>query len=265
MNKKQVRQFLKKRNLHPVKKLGQNFLINQQAIQTIVMRVQKHSPPFIEIGPGLGALTNHFKKKTNIILVERDKKIASYWKEQAYSVLSADALKLEWLTAFPKKFILFGNLPYEIASRLIVKSCLYREQVQGMIFMMQKEVAQRATARPQGKNYGFLSVMAQTFWEILPVASIPKTYFYPIPKVEGAVLEFRIKQTASRLDPKSFLQFIKQCFAFKRKMLFKQIPAGSAEQIKKILGNLGLSENCRAEELSSRQFIKLYLQINHPR
>ena len=103
MNKKQVRQFFKKRKLHPIKKLGQNFLINQKAIQKIVTRVQKYSPPFVEIGPGLGALTNHFKKKKDLILVERDKKIAAYWREQAYFVLSADVLQLEWLTAFPKK------------------------------------------------------------------------------------------------------------------------------------------------------------------
>lgn len=264
MNKKQVQQFLKKRNLHPIKKLGQNFLINKQAVQKIVTRVQKYSPPFVEIGPGLGALTNHFKKKKDIILVERDKKIAAYWKKQAYSVLSADALKLEWLTAFPKKFILFGNLPYEIASSLIVKSCLHQNQIKGMIFMMQKEVAQRAIAWPHNKSYGLLSVIAQTFWEIYPVAPIPKTCFYPVPKVDGTVLEFRIKQKASDLDSKSFLQFVKQCFAFKRKMLYKQIKTGSAEQIKKILGNLKLSENCRAEELSSQQFVKLYLQINRP-
>ena len=262
MNKKQVQQFLKKRNLYPIKKLGQNFLINQQAVQKIVTTVQKYSPPFVEIGPGLGALTNYFKKQKDIILVERDKKIAAYWKEQAYSVLSADVLKLEWLTAFPEKFILFGNLPYEIASSLIVKSCLYQEQIKGMVFMVQKEVAQRATAQSYKKNYGFLSVIAQTFWEISLVANIPRTYFYPIPKVEGTVLEFRVKQKTSELDSKSFLQFVKQCFSFKRKMLFKQIKLGSTEKIKKILGNIGLSENCRAEELSSQQFTELYLQIN---
>ena len=131
-----------------------------------------------------------------------------------------------------------------------------------MVFMMQKEVAERAAAWPHRKDYGFLSVIAQTFWEISPVARIPRTYFYPIPKVDGTVLEFRIKQKASELDSKSFLQFVKQCFAFKRKMLFKQIQAGSAEQIKKTLGRLGLSENCRAEELSYQQFVKLYLQIH---
>ena len=262
MNKKQVQQFLKKRNLHPIKKLGQNFLINQQAIQKIVMRVQKYSPPFIEVGPGLGALTNHFTKKKDVILVERDKKIAAYWKEQAYFVLSADVLKLEWLTAFPKKFTLFGNLPYEIASSLIIKSCLHQEQITRMVFMMQKEVAQRVTAQPHNKNYGLLSVMAQTFWKLSLVSHVSKTYFYPVPKVDGSILEFKPKQKISDLDSKSFLKFVKQCFSFKRKMLFKQIKYDSVEKVKKIFRALGILETCRAEELSSQQFVKLYLQIN---
>lgn len=260
MNKEQVKQFLKQKNLQPLKKFGQNFLINQNTIQNIVERVQKCPSPFVEIGPGLGSLTQHFvNKKKDIVLVEKDKKLAAHWKEVGYCVFCADALKLKW-EKLPKKFTLFGNLPYEIAARLILKSCLNQKQVQSMIFMMQKEVAQRVTAQPRSKNYGLLSVVSQTFWNICLAINVPKTNFYPIPKVDGRVLEFQTKKNKLNLSEDLFLQFVKKCFSFKRKMLFKQIDVPSFNMAKTILTNLGLHENCRAEELSPGQFVKLYFQ-----
>ena len=260
MNKKQVKQFLKQKKIQPLKKWGQNFLINQHIIQKIVQRVQKHPPPFVEIGPGLGALSQHFaNKKKDIILIERDKKLANYWKEAGWSVFQADALKFKW-EKLPRKITVFGNLPYEIASSLILKSCLQGKQIQSMIFMMQKEVAQRVKARPHSKDYGLLSVISQTFWNILIVANASKTDFYPSPKVEGRVLEFQSKKKETDLEADLFLKFVKQCFSFKRKMLFKQMGAQSLEIAKKTLKDLGLSEFCRAEELNPSQFAALYFQ-----
>lgn len=259
MNKKQVKQFFKENNIQPLKRFGQNFLINQAVIQSIAKRIQKHPAPFVEVGPGLGSLTQCFAgTKEDIVLIERDKRLFSYWKEAGYSVFCADALKLDW-KRLPGKFTLFGNLPYEIASSLIVKSCLCQKRVQGMIFMMQKEVAQRATAKPCSKDYGFLSVVSQVFWEVSLVANVPKTDFYPIPKVDGRVLEFQIKKNDIKTD--SFLKFVKKCFSFKRKMLFKQIDDLSVETAKKTLRDLNFPETCRAEELLPHQFIELYLQV----
>lgn len=261
MNRRQVKQFLKQKKLQPLKKYGQNFLINPAVIQNIVTRVQRHPAPFVEIGPGLGSLTQCFaSNKENIILVERDKRLLSYWEEAGYFIFCADALKLNW-TKLPKKFTLFGNLPYEIAASLIVKSCLYQKQIQSMIFMVQKEVAQRITAKPSSKDYGLLSVISQVFWDIYLVANVSKTDFYPIPKVDGRVLEFQIKENKLQLEADLFLKFVKKCFSFKRKMLFKQIDTLPCETAKKTLKSLGLSETCRAEELLPGQFVELYLQV----
>ena len=263
MDKKQVQQFLKQKNFRPIKKFGQNFLINQNTIQKIVSAVQKFPPPFVEIGPGLGALTRHFEnRKKSVFLIEKDKKIACYWKGQAYSVLSADALKLNWEKALPKKFTLFGNLPYEISAGIILKSSLQQKQMLALIVMMQKEVAQRVTAQPCSKSYGLLSVISQTFWDISLVSNVPKTDFYPVPKVDGRVLSFQIKPKKPNVKPDPFLKFVKKCFSLRRKMLFKQINAPSLSEGKTILKDLSLPENCRAEELSPQQFIRLYLQIN---
>lgn len=260
MNKNEIKQFLKQRNIHPLKKFGQNFLINRHIIQKIVKSVQRHSPPFVEIGPGLGALSRQFEnRKKETFLIERDKKLAVYWKEEGWNVFCIDVLKFKW-SDLPNKLTVFGNLPYEIASSLVLQISLQQGQISNMVFMMQKEVAQRIKAKPQTKNYGFLSVISQVFWEIFIVDTVQKTDFYPPPKVEGRILEFQYKNQKEDLPVDLFLKFVKQCFAFKRKMLFKQIPAES-EEAKQILRNLGLSESCRAEDLTPSQFIQLYFSV----
>ena len=262
MNKQELKSFLKQQNIQPLKRFGQNFLINQKTIQKIIHIVYKQAPPFVEIGPGPGALTTHFSnKKKDILLIERDKKIASYWKNKGYSVLFSDALKLDWSQSLPKKCTVFGNLPYQIAGSLVLKSCLHQKQITSMVLMMQKEVAQRVIAKPKNKNYSLLSVVSQTFWIVSPKLLIPKTAFHPQPKVEGSLLEFQAKKENSDLDPSSFLKFVKAGFAFKRKKLIKKIASKETKEIKKIFQNLNLSENCRAEELSVEQFIKLYFDV----
>ena len=263
MDKTQIKNFLKENQLKPIKKFGQNFLINQNIIQQIVQQVKKYPPPFVEIGPGLGALTSHLKdKKKDTLLIERDKKLADWWKEKGWNVFCADALNFQW-KELPKTFTLFGNLPYEIAGSLIIKASLQQKQIPNMICTMQKEVAQRTIAQACSKNYGLLSVMSQVFWNITTIADIPKTDFYPVPKVEGRVLKFQAKKTSNQLQPSLFLKFIRQSFSLKRKMLFKQIEGIPSDMAKKVLADLGLRETCRAEELSPLQFVKLYSKIKN--
>lgn len=261
MNPEQLIQALKSNQLHPIKRFGQHFLIHQKTIRNIVNKVKKHPPFFVEIGPGLGALTQHFKTiKQHVVLIERDKKLAAYWKKRGYLVFPTDVLKLNW-NKLPKRFTLFGNLPYEVVAGIIFKACLHQNQVRTMVIMMQKEQAERVRAQPGGKTYGFFSVVSQIFWNISLVTQVPKTYFYPSPKVEGQVLEFHIQHNRVNFGP-SFLKFVKKCFSFKRKMLFKQMEPLSFSEAKQILKCLKLSETCRAEELLPSQFVKLYLKIN---
>ena len=256
MNKQQVQQFLKEQNFQPVKKLGQNFLVNLGLIQAIVKNVQSQPAPFVEIGPGLGALTRHFEKK-DILLIEKDKKLANYWSQQGWTVFCEDALKFNW-SRLPKKLTLFGNLPYEIAGSLIVKTSIEQRQVSNMLFLTQKEVAERIKATANSKNYGLLSVIAQNFWTISTLFSAPRTDFYPVPKVDGQFLEFKAKKLDTLVSAPLFLSFVKHCFQFKRKMLFKQLNVSSA---KDILESLGLPSTCRAENLNPQMFLQLYIKI----
>ena len=257
MNKQKVKQFLQEQKLKPIKKLGQNFLVNPGLIQAIVKKAQNKPAPFVEIGPGLGAFTQHFNKK-DIFLIEKDKKLASYWSQQGWTVFCEDALQFNW-SYLPKKFTLFGNLPYEIASSLVVKISIEgQKQVSNMLFGLQKEVAERIKAPVNSKNYGLLSVLAQSFWSISTLFSMPKNDFYPVPKVEGQFLEFTAKKLNPSVSPGLFLKFVKNCFQFKRKMLFKQLNISSA---KTLLESLGLKPTCRAENLAPQAFLQLYMKI----
>ena len=252
MNPKDLKAFLRDHNLKPLKSLGQNFLIRSDLIEKIVKTVKQNPAPYVEIGPGPGALTRHFKKE-EIFLIERDKKIAKYWKDKSWRVLCQDALKLK-REQLPLSFTLFGNLPYEIASSFIIKTSIEGSRPETMIFLIQKEAAHRLKAKAQSKNYSLLSVMAQSFWNLSECFYVPKDCFYPKPKVDGILVELKAKNTL--LDsPPAFLNFVKQCFHMKRKMLFKKL---LIKEPKKHLENLGWSTNCRAEDLSPEDFIRLY-------
>ncbi len=256
MNKKQTHFFLQQEKLFPVKKMGQNFLINPRIIQKIVDRVQTHPLPFVEIGPGAGALTRHFKKE-QVSLVERDKKLARYWKEAGWTVFCADILKFNW-AQLPQKFTIFGNLPYEITGPLLIKACRQKERIFTMLFMTQKELADNLLSLPYSKSYGLLSVMSQVFWNVRRVMNVSQTNFYPRPQVDGTVLEFQIKKRKKPLPVDMFLPFLKQCFAFRRKMFFKQLFPGFKEKAKETLKKLDLPESIRAEQIAPEDFVRLY-------
>jgi len=243
---------LREHHLKPLKSLGQNFLVDNKAIQSIVSAIQKYDSPFVEIGPGLGALTDHFKKDS-LCLVEKDKKLASYWQNKSHKVLCQDALDLT-KDQVPKNFVLFGNLPYEIAASLIIKMTIEDFDNKVMIFLMQKEVADRIKSPCSSKNYGLLSVISQVYWEVHSLIKIPKHKFYPIPQVSGQVLEFKRKNTIP-IPPLPFFHFVKKSFHMRRKMLYKKLPL---PEPKKTLEGLGLSNHCRAEDLSPENFVKLF-------
>ena len=256
MTRQQVKSLLKEIGIVPKKSLGQNFLIQPELCKRIVKEVQKHPAPWLEIGPGLGSLTWLFEdQKSHLVLVEKDKAIYEFWKNKNFSVLHKDALKLSW-QELPKKFTLFGNLPYQITHPLIIKSTNQLDQIPIMILMMQKEVSERLRSSEGGKNYSWISVFAQTFWDIKVFAEAGTQDFYPSPKVAGQVLIFKRKK--SSISPTDLAHFLQACFTQRRKKLLKQISHFNLPQPNKIFEQMKLSLNTRAEELSPEKFLKLY-------
>ena len=276
----------------PKKKWGQNFLINPQTVQKILLAIEDLKPSMIvEIGPGRGALTEGLLSlKKPFYAVEIDPVLAQYWRGKNVSIIEGSALKVPWQDHLKKGALLTGNLPYNIASRLLVQLCPGPDELNTMVLMFQKEVAHRILSLHKNKTYGILSVLSQCFWETKLLLSAGASDFYPRPKVTGQVLVFK-KKKHSISDPKKFLGFVKFCFSQRRKVLFRRLLHGSCinwagvgqaelafsldqgshqtnvngmakkQHIKNLFHKVSIDSSMRAEEISPPQFALLFNEL----
>jgi 16S rRNA (adenine1518-N6/adenine1519-N6)-dimethyltransferase len=268
-------------NAGPKRSLGQNFLISDHVIDKIIFAVK--AEPFtelIEVGPGLGALTEdlleiaHANSK-RLTLIELDKAFAQEWRERAEKesakgadvrVIEADALRIDWPElALAPQTVFVSNLPYQISSSIAIERSIEPAGVSRMILMFQKEVAQRIGARAKTPEYGLLTVLIQAFWETSTVVDAGPKDFHPAPNVASRVVVFRRRQepdfgTGHR---KGFLRFAKAAFAQRRKLLSKNI-AGEpgAAKLEAAYAQMKLLPTARAEELSPAQLVELYRFLN---
>lgn len=213
---------------------------------------------FIEIGPGLGALTEPLAQIGKpLTLIELDKGFSELWREKGFKVIEADALQVDWKElAIAKPIGLVSNLPYQISSSLVIDRSIEPCGVECMLLMFQKEVAQRLLARKESKEYGLLSVIAQVFWKMKKVFEVSSKDFYPPPAVASQVVLFERRDLAG--SPR-FLSLVKAAFAQRRKFLIKNISGLAAkDQLEKIFADLGLDSKVRAENLSPEDFWKLH-------
>jgi 16S rRNA (adenine1518-N6/adenine1519-N6)-dimethyltransferase len=246
---------------HQAKKsLGQNFLVSDHVIQKIITAAQViKEDNLIEIGPGLGALTDFLViQHTNYTAIEMDHKLSEYWKDQGLSVVEGDALKIDWSNLTAK--LLVSNLPYQISSSIVIERSIKPFQIQTMILMFQKEVAQRLRAKQQTPEYGMLSVIAQEFWDLETVCDAGPKDFDPPPKIASRVLQFKARQTEIT-DRAGYLQFVKSCFQQRRRILKSNLPVSMTEKLMKWIENKKLSDKVRVEELSPTQIRDLYFFI----
>lgn len=250
----------------PKKSLGQNFLVSDNVVERIVAAAEpQRFASVVEIGPGLGALTDLLKDQSkDFVVFELDREFANFWRNQGLQVHEVDALRYHW-QQFPwnqGEALLVSNLPYQISSRLVVEFSILPEGFTRMVLMFQKEVAQRIVAKPSTAQYGLLSVIAQIFWDIDMILEAGTVDFMPKPKVASRVLRFQHREAAVTIRCKEFLTFVKLAFANRRKKLLpKLVSFKSKEDLKKIFTQLGFSEDLRAENLKPQQFIDLYLSI----
>lgn len=254
---------LSEMGLSPKKAFGQNFLVSPLVINKIVEAVarRKHTN-LLEIGPGLGALTEPLAQKNlKPQLIELDRDLVDHWRNRGYNVVDHDALKIDWDALNLKAdSLLVSNLPYQISTHLVIDRCFGPHALKYMILMFQKEVAQRLTALPRTKEYGLLSIMAQLHFKIEKVADASPKDFYPPPKIASRVLAFERKP-----DPQlgtTFLKLLKAAFAQRRKFLLKNIKGvvdkTTAEQLPEIWAAQKLKPQARAEELKPEQWVSLY-------
>ena len=243
------------------KKFGQNFLVDRYFISRIVNEVNpKEGNNILEIGPGKGAITEPILKKTNhISVVEIDPDMIKILKHKIstknISILAEDVLGIN--DEFFKKFNkIIGNLPYYIATEIILKLTKIYSSSSELYFMVQKEVAERITANPSSKSFGRLSVILQYYFDTELLFELPPEAFSPQPKITSAFIRLIRKKRVSPkvINKDNFEQIVKIAFSQKRKTIknnFKNL------LFEKDFLNLEISPKIRSEALAIDQFIKL--------
>lgn len=246
------------------KSLGQNFLVNSQKINEILQEVSDQKPAMVvEVGPGLGALTLNLKENfSNLKLIEMDQQFIEYWQEQGCHVIAGDALKVDWQDLQLKNAVLVSNLPYQIAARLVVERSVEPAGIKAMVLMFQKEVAQRMIATHKRGDYGLISVIAQSFWQVRTLSDLGPNDFFPPPKVASRVVLFKEKIVEGREERQEFLEFIRLCFAQRRKMLKKSLLTKvSQNKLEASFEELGISLKARPEEISVESYWQLFRSL----
>ena len=180
-------------NTKPNKKLGQNFLINEYTINTILEILDIKQEDFIlEVGPGHGALTKNIVKKTkNYIGVEKDKNLSNLLKEKYKNnidIRNEDILKIDLKEIFLNNYRVVGNIPYNISTKLLMKCIENKDSISKIHFMMQKEFVDRVISCHGKKSYGRLSVLIQIFFKVEKYIDINPSDFYPEPKIYSSFM-----------------------------------------------------------------------------
>ena len=261
----------KKAGVRPKKSLGQHFLHDQNTARRIVESLRQGESTrlqLLEIGPGMGILTRLLKDKDNVDLtvIEIDRDSVAYLKEHSLvpdeKIIEGDFLKTDLQKVYPGHFSIIGNFPYNISSQIFFRVLDYRHQVDQVVCMLQKEVAERIASPHGSKVYGILSVLLQTYYNIEMLFKVSPGVFTPPPKVMSAVIRLiRNERDHLPCDEKLFTQVIKQGFNNRRKTL------------RNALKNLNLAETVstlplldkRAEQLTVEDFIHLTRLIEDSR
>lgn len=251
------------------KRFGQNFLHDDYVIDRIVSAINpQDGESLIEIGPGLGALTDPVCERVNALtVVELDRDLAKRLRHHPFNgdkltIIEQDALTLDFgsvraAMADPQKPLrVFGNLPYNISTPLMFHLFDYSEHIFDMHFMLQKEVVNRLAAGPGTRNYGRLSVMAQFYCQVMPVLEVPPGAFNPPPKVDSAVVRL-IPHAAPPVEVKSVSTLERVCaqaFNQRRKTIRNSLKECLSEQD---MSELGIEPTQRAEKLSLEDFARI--------
>jgi 16S rRNA (adenine1518-N6/adenine1519-N6)-dimethyltransferase len=262
-------------DLRAKKALGQNFLTDLSTAAMIVEKSHLESEDVVlEIGAGLGALTIPVAKAVrNVYAVEKDSNLIPILEKELDSfhinnvtILNKNILNLDLQELFQKskkKLIVMGNLPYNISSQVLIYLIQNRHFVNYAILMFQKELAERISALPGGKDYGRLSVVLQYCATIKNLMDIKSTVFFPRPKVDSSVIQARFHDQLlfPALDEKFFFNVIKAAFGKRRKTLKNALIQSqlrlNSEEILSGLEISGIDPFRRAETLSVEEFVNL--------
>lgn len=273
-----TKEVLEKHGFSFKKSLGQNFLIDANTLGNIVSHAGlSDQVGVIEIGPGIGALTEHLARGAGkIVAYEIDGRLLPVLEDTLSSynnvtIIHEDILKVDLEEAMNEHFsdyedvVVVANLPYYVTTPIIMKFLLEKIPVSGMVIMMQKEVADRITASPGTKAYGSLSIAIQYYMDAEVAMIVPKTVFIPQPNVESAVLRLTRKEKppAQVIDEDFLFKISRGSFVQRRKTILNNLQASlpngkeKKEQIITALNSANIDPRRRGETLSIEEFIEL--------
>jgi 16S rRNA (adenine1518-N6/adenine1519-N6)-dimethyltransferase len=260
------------------KSLGQNFLIDTNILNNIVDFAELNENSYaIEIGPGIGALTEQIAKRAKkVVAFEIDQRLLPILQDtlspyQNVKVIHQDVLKANVKEVIQDEFgeeqdiMVVANLPYYVTTPILMKLLEERLPLRGIVVMLQKEVADRMAAAPNSKEYGSLSIAVQYYTEAKTVMTVPKTVFVPQPNVDSAVIRLtrRIKPAVSVLDESFFFEVVRGSFAQRRKTIVNNLSHNlthlnlSKKQLIEALEEINIAPERRGESLSIEEFGKL--------
>ncbi|MFX3673680.1 MAG: 16S rRNA (adenine(1518)-N(6)/adenine(1519)-N(6))-dimethyltransferase RsmA [Paenisporosarcina sp.] len=273
-----TQEILKKYGFSLKKSLGQNFLIDPNVLRNIVSHANltKESAA-IEIGPGIGALTEHLARTAgHVVAFEIDQRLLPVLEDTLapynnVEIVHSDILKANVLEVMKEKLsgyqdvMVVANLPYYVTTPILIKLLMDKLPIRGMVVMMQKEVADRITASPSTKAYGSLSIAIQYYMKAEIAMTVPKTVFIPQPNVDSAVIRLtrHEKKLVSVIDEDFLFTVSRASFAQRRKTILNnlqsQLPQGKEkkELILLALAEADIDPTRRGETLSIQEFARL--------
>lgn len=269
MNKKELLATLESFGMRPGKILGQNFLIDNNLLDFIVRTASPEKDEIIlEAGPGFGALTRPLLDAgAKVYAIEFDRRLCEYLRDNIkvpnFHLIEGDACRVNIAEIIPegKKFRAIANLPYSISSIFTARLLELPNPPEQMVFMLQKEMAQRLAAKPNTKDYGALSVRAQQIYNVKLLRKVPPQVFHPQPQVDSAIAGFTLREdhaVPSHEERIRLAGVVKMVFAQRRKKIFKPLVSSyGKENVETALEQLNISRDARPGELSVAQYEEL--------
>lgn len=264
---------LKENDLYAKKKFGQNFLTDQNILSSIVSSSEVTKDTLvIEVGPGLGSLTEHLCKNAGFVLCyEIDKDLIPILEDNLkeydnFVVINKDILEVsinEDIEKYQKSFknvYLVANLPYYITTPIILGLLSKTDKIRRYVMMMQLEVADRICGTPSTKDYNALSVLIAYKGQAKKVLKVPRTVFIPQPNVDSAVVRLDLYDNlpCKAKNEDLFFEFIRLCFSQRRKTLINNLSSKySKDFVLKMLNDLNIKQTVRSEELTLQDFVNM--------
>ena len=250
-------------DLKAKKKFGQNFLIDANTVDKIARDACSSELKTIEIGPGLGALTEmllKYSKSVDAYEIDRDmyELLKQGIDDERLSVYLGDFLDVD-LSVYQESVNVCANLPYYVTTPILFKLFESGLDIKKISVMVQKEVGDRLNAKVGSEDYSALSVEVQYLYDVKLEMNVSRKVFYPMPNVDSAVISFTPKRERDYDFERGFFEFVKNCFRMRRKTLHNNLKdLYDKETIERVYEDCGLKEQIRAQELDLDAFLRIY-------